>query len=465
MSDEGGVSMEKLPLISFKRYFDQLDDSDILTFSAFSREQQEKLLKMLLPSYLDIELERAYRKSQKVLFKPEGVQLSHKYNKIYFSTKSGTIATDMTDDLLDFIAEAQNQQLYIKAALVKKVPVGNTRAIYFAEIDAIYTATYDYDTAKELLKDYMPYELLLYSVGYVPSAESLASKLPMFLPIFKPNNQPIHVLTFTPPRYGKSKTASILRGLTESYHTVLPSPAKLIYDGRSGRYGLCYFYNTLYIDEFDKIAGRRKDIFKESYEVLLTGMSDGLWLRDISSKAQDYNNIVAFCFLGNVENSDLRVTTQDSFSMNHRDKLRELIYAADVEASPFIERIAYAEFVYKGVQAYKWLNFDEENRVLYLEPKVARAVIKLLNDECKKQGIQKKPESEMDKHLNNLNAVLNTLKIDIDLGTLEELVSGRLIFSEILTDLPDESDEAIKQVEHDKELTDEVLREVSERWM
>ena len=464
MSDEGGENMEKLPLVSFNRYFEQLDDSDILTFSAFTREAQEKLLKMLLPSYLDIELERAYRRQQNILFKPEGVQLSHKYNKIYFSTKAGTIAVDMTDELLDFIAEAQNQQLYVKSRLIKKVPVGNTRAIYFAEIEAIYTATYDYDRAKELLSEYQPTDLLLYSAGYIPSAESLATKLPMFLPLFKPFGQPIHVLTFTPPRYGKSKTASILRGLSESYHTVLPSPAKLIYDGRSGRYGLCYFYSTLYIDEFDKIAGRRKEIFKESYEVLLTGMSDGLWLRDISSRAQDYTNTVSFCFLGNTEQFELNEFNTPAGSVSHKDKLRELIYKADVEASPFIERIAYAEFIYKPVQAYKWLNFDENNRVMYLEPKVARAVIKLLNEECKKQRLLKKPECEADKHLNNIYAVLSTLQIDISESDLEDLTSGYTTFTDLLC-----KEEQEEQPESDnnsaEDITSEILSEVSERWM
>jgi len=449
--------MSELPLVSFIRYRKRLHDADILTFEAYTREAQEKLEKLLLPSYDSLMLEKAYRSSSKILFKPEGVQIAHKYNKLYFYTKSGTLAVDLSDEILDFVTEAQNQQIYLKARLTRKVPVSNTTAVYFAEIEAIYTATYDFDRAKELLNEFPAIDLLMYSVGYKPEPEAVALKLAMFLPIYKPYNRPIHTVHFTPPRIGKSKTASILRGLTDAYHTVLPSPAKLIYDGRSGKYGLCYFYSTLYIDEFDKISGKRKDIFRETYEILLTGMSDGLWLRDISSKAQDYINVVGFCFMGNTGIEMQFGTDLAAYSTDSREKLRQLIYAYDVEAAPFLERIAYCEFLNEAKQAYKFLNRNEKKLVSYLDPRVARAVIKLTQERAHDVEPIVEPQDELEQHMNTVNAALAAMDIELDSDTITKLVKGELTFSDIAAYLKTQAEPVKAEEQRDDSLIDEVL--------
>ena len=420
-----------LPLITFTKFFKELHDADILTFRAFDKESQLKLLKLLLPSKSALHLENAYRKGAEIVFKPESVSIGHKTNRVYFNVKSGTLFTDLTDELFDTLLELQNQQLYFKGRVIDKIALSERRAMYEVEINSVYTATYDFDRAKELLNEYKPIDLLMYAIGYKPCNESIACKIAQLLPLFTFEDKAIHTVIFTPPRFGKSRTASILCGLTKAYATVFPSPAKLIYDGRSGKYGLTYWYNTLYIDEFDKIRGRRLERFQESYEVLLTGMSDGLWQRDISAKAEDFRNLVGFCFMGNIKDAKIDDFTLASYSRNNREKLHEYLEAYNVSPEPFIERITYIDIITKNVQAYKLLNYNEQNRVMYLEPSVSRAIIKTLQDEVIEKPIAKRAESELDHHFNRLKAVLDTLNIELDDATIEQLVNGETTFYDV----------------------------------
>lgn len=358
------------------------------------------------------------------------------------------------------ILEASNQQIYIKAQLKGKVAKSDINAVYFIDVLEYYTATYDFDRAKELLAEYKPIELCMYAIGYKPAMPAIVTKLAMLLPLFSYDDKAIHTCHFTPPRFGKTKTAKILRGLTRSYLTVMPSPAKLVYDGKSGKYGLCYWYNTLYIDEFDKIAGRRKDIFKESYEILLTGMSEGYWLRDISSKAEDYNNIVGFCFMGNIKNLTFDDYSIASYQAGYREKLANFVAQSGVDPEPFIERITYVDMLHKGDQAYKWLNYNEQNKVDYLEPAISRAVFKLLADKVNTIPLSKQAECELDHHFNKLKAVLTVLGLELDDATIEGLVKGDLLFADVLKEdsEPEEiKKEEIEQVIDQDQLLDKVI--------
>ena len=379
-------------------------------------------------------LEYCYRKRESLIIKPESVGINHRYNQIQLYGESGTLAIPLDDEILNEILSLKGSNVYFELEPYKKVPISHSNAVYLCNLVSIYEADYDFETAKELLKEYKPADLLLLAVGYKPDSLSLATRLPMFLPLFQYNNKPIHVFMLTPPRYGKTKTASILRGLSNSYLTVFPSPSKLVYDGAKNRYGLTYFYNTLYIDEIDKIAsGRRRDLFKESYEILLTGMSECYWIRDVSSKLGDFHNIVSFCFMGNSHNEELSgYTSITDYSKSARDKIAMLL-ADIVNPEPFIERLAYCEVIQKQVQAYSLLNLNEDKRVVYLHPKVSRAIIRILQDEVREQPIHRNVESELDHHFNAVKSVLNVLNIELSDSTIESLVKGELTFTDIIT--------------------------------
>ena len=441
--------MSELPFITLRRYIRELTDEEIITFEAFDRESQEILHKKLKPAKDPLQLEHAYRNNATVLFKPESIRISHKYNYLYFYTKAGQIGVMLDDEILDTIVNIRSTNVYFEVQLNKKVPISNTHAIYLGELAGLYEADYDFDKAKELLKEYKPVDLLMYAIGFKPTPNAIACKLAMILPLFQFNNRAIHTVHLTSPRLGKSRTAQILRGLASAYVTPMPSPAKLIYDGARGRYGLAYLYSTLYIDEFDKLQSTRlKDTFKDTYQVLLTGMSDGYWTREVSSRAGDYYNLVGFCFMGNVENMDL---SQYGGAFEQRDTRKMLTDLLEdiVNPYPFVERIAYIEFLNIDIQAYKMLNYNDNNEVMYLHPKVSRAIIKILQDVVLQQNIKKQAESELDHHFNCLSAVLSILQVNIEDADLEECIRGENTFYSVLTTDNTDTENEMEDVNED----------------
>ena len=452
--------MSELPFITLKRYIKELTDEQIITFEAWDKEAQQQLYKKLLPAQNTLHLEHAYRKQQPILFKPESIRVSHKYNYLYFYIPSGQIGIPLTDELLDYILQLRSSNIYFEVTLNKKIPISNTNAIYIGDLKALYEADYDFDTAQQLLKEHKPIDLIMYALGYKPTNIAIASKLALILPLFKYNDKAIHTATFTPARFGKTKTASILRGLTSSYLTTMPTPSKLVYDGAKGKYGLTYFYSTLYIDEFDKIqSSKRKDIFKESYEILLTGMSEGYWTREVSSKVGDFNNLVGFCFMGNWDTKMIEAYTGiQEYSRTARNMLYDIL-SDIVYPEPFIERLAYIEFIDQQIQAYTLLNYNENNQVMYLHPKVSRAIIKILQDKVIEQPIHKLPSCELDHHFNALKSVLTVLDLELDDNTIEQLVKGNTTFIKVLQDKHDTEVEGEEKVE---ELDEKTLGELLE---
>ena len=192
--------MSELPFVTLRRYIRELTDEEIITFEAFDKESQETLYKKLLPCKDALQLEHAYRNNATVLFKPESIRISHKYNYLYFYTKAGQIGVQLDDEILDTIVNLRSSNVYFEVQLNKKVPVSNVHAIYLGELTGLYEADYDFDLAKELLKEHKPIDLLMYAIGFKPTSEAIACKLAMLLPLFQFNNRAIHTcLLYTSP--------------------------------------------------------------------------------------------------------------------------------------------------------------------------------------------------------------------------------------------------------------------------
>lgn len=414
----------ELPLVSLHKYVEGLNDSAIITFQAFSQEKQIKLKELIDRANDQLKLERACRKQQSIIFKPEAIKLGKDY--VYFKTKAGKLAIELTDDLLDLLIEFEGCSFYAKAKVIGKY--GKSYKIDQLEI---YTAEKDVETAKELLQEYNPLDLLCYALGYKPEPEVKAVLLPKLLTLFKPYEKAIHVVQFTSPRLGKTESAKLLAELSNGYYCgVLPKRTKLIYNASLGSYGLAFYYDVLFIDEFDKLSGQRLQDFKESYEILLSGMDNGIWQRESSSsKASDFKRYVGLCFMGNIRNKELPTADITSYHSNARKKLEELLksYGIDYPA-PFIERISYVEFLNVSWQIYKALNYNGSNLISYLNPAVSRGLIELLRAEVKKVAPAKKVESQEDYHFNCLKAVLTVLGLELDDDTIERLVKGELTF-------------------------------------
>jgi len=162
-------------------------------------------------------------------------------------------------------------------------------------------------------------------------------------------------------------------------------------------------------------------------------MSDGLWTREVSSKVGDYSNIVGFCFMGNIEDMTLNGYDLTNYVKNSRERVIELLNDI-VNPYPFVERLTYVEFVTENVQAYTLLNYTDNNRVVYLHPKISRSIIRILQDRVKEKPIYKRPQCELDYHFNALKAVLEVLQIELDDNAIEKAVKGEVTFFDVLTD-------------------------------
>ncbi|WP_457590741.1 hypothetical protein [Geoglobus sp.] len=424
-----------LPLISLHRYVDGLDEAAIITFRAFTEEKQRKLKAMMERATDPLRLEAAYRKNKPLIFKPEAVSINHKTNEVIFSTKAGRLATVLDDDLLELLIELEGTAFYAKASIVQK-KAGKFSTTYYVDSLQIFRADKDKERAKELLEEHNALDLLCYALGYKPMPEVKAVLIPKLLSLFKPYGKAIHVVQFTSPRLGKTESAKLLAELGNGYYCgVLPKRTKLIYNAQTGSYGLAYYYDALYIDEFDKLAGQRLQDFRESYEILLSGMDNGLWQREsTSTKAADFKRFVGLTFLGNLKNHELKAYTAENYGLSAREKLSKLLEGYGIEyPEPFIQRIAYTEFLAVNWQIYEALNYGEDNRIQYLDPAVARGLIEILREEAKRIAPARRVKNQYDLHFNALHAVLKVLGIEIEEADLESLIAGEITFWDLFT--------------------------------
>ena len=427
--------MAELPLITVKRYVNELDYSIILGFEAFTEEEQRKLLKYVMnatdPAYFT---DAVYNRDH-LIFKIERFAIDFNNDEVAFILKPATVYLELSDEVIKALKTTKDANVYVKAQIsdVYKPKRGKAK-IYISDVKFI-VADLNEEKAKELLNDYDPLTLLTYALGYEPTPDVYGLILPRLLPIFKPFGLGVHVIQFTPPATGKTHTALTITQLENTYHSLsFPSRAKLIGDARRNSYGLCYKYNVLYIEEFDKISGVRADEFKEDYEALLTGLEQGLWQREKSSKADiSYTNPVSFCVFGNVRDKELTEYTVESHAETDREKIITLIEALTrINAKPFVQRFCYVEYITDEVNIMAYIKRNENNEPLFLHPAVSRGVIKILKDEVVKNAVKPKAEnSRFDRHFNTLRSILKTLKIELDDNTIERLVYGKTTFLDV----------------------------------
>ena len=463
----------ELPLITVKRYVNDLDYGTILGFEAFDEETQKKLLRYVMNAKDPAYFTDAVYNHDYVIFRIERFAIDFNNDEVAFILKPGTVYLELSDEVIKALKTTKDANVYVKARIADVYKPKRGKAKIYIDDVKFVVADLDIDRAKELLNEYDPLTLLTYALGYQPTPEVYGLILPRLLPIFKPFGLGVHVIQFTPPATGKTHTASTITQLENAYHSLsFPSRAKLIGDARRNSYGLCYKYNVLYIEEFDKISGVRADEFKEDYEVLLTGLEQGLWQREKSSKADiSYTNPVSFCIFGNVGLLEKYGFTVEDYGKTHRDRVTETIETlTNINAKPLVQRFAYVEYITDEVNIMQYIVRNENNEPQFLHPAVSRGILKILKEEVVKNAIKPKAEnSRLDRHFNTIYSILKTLKIELDDDTIERLVHGRTTFLRVFrntktdVNINDEDDnvETDETIESDDEIeSDWTLSEV-----
>jgi len=422
--------MPELPFITYDKYIRELDDALIISFRAFTPEDQKRLYAKILAANDKAYFAEAVFYNGRILFKIENYSIDIANAEVSFTLPAGRVYLELTEEVLEALKTVKAANVYVDAQIsrIEKTRRGKTK-IYIDDV-IMKVADLNITYARELLKEYEPLDLICYALGYRPQPEIKALIIPRILPIFKPFNLGTHVIQFTPPETGKTTTIRLLSEFINGYHALsFPSRAKLIGDARFNSYGLCYKYDVIFVEEFDKIRGKRVDEFKEDYEALLTGLEQGVWQREKSSKSDiSYSNPVSFFIAGNSENADLTEYGITAYAEDNRRKIQNIIEElTDVNAEPFISRFTYVEIITEPIKAMAYVNYNENNKPRYLPPAISRGIISILNERLKREKYRRET-NRIVRHFNTLRNVLETLNIYFDENTLDNLVIGATTF-------------------------------------
>ncbi|ADB58185.1 BREX system Lon protease-like protein BrxL [Archaeoglobus profundus] len=433
--------MSELPLISFKLYYEDLPEHLVSTFKAFKPEDQEKLRAMIKACEDKACLMLRAKQGKSIIFKlDQNYHLNTEKELIIFDLPAGKVLAPLTDELIELISKA-NGSTYIKAKLNGLVPSKRGVIVKTAKLQ-FFRADYDLRTAEELLKEHKPIDLLMLSLGYKPTKEAIAVTLPRLLTLFKYYDRNkiagVHVVSFQQAGTGKSSTFEMLESLANAYYCEeIPTIAKLIGDARLGTYGIVKRADIIAIDEFDKIAGDFKDRFEAIFPILLTGMEQGIYRREVSSKKElSVKKAVSYCFMGNSNNKDLA-----SYGLAEKltavQVLENILKASlkNANVPAFLDRLIYVEFLRESYQILRDINIDDNGLTLILQPAVARGVIKLLREQFLRWFKLGEVESRTERAVKVLSAIVKMLQIEElenDEGLIEKLVNGELTFWDCL---------------------------------
>lgn len=443
--------MAELPLISFKQYYEDLPEHLVTTFKAFKPEEQEKLRAMIKACEEQAELAIRAKMGKSVIFKlDQNYQLDTAKNWIAFDLPAGRVIAPLTDQLLELISKA-NGSTYIKAKLSGLKPA---RRKVIAEADKLqfFKADYDLKTAEELLKEHRAIDLLMLSLGYKPTAEAIAVTLPRLLTLFKYYDRNkiagVHTVSFQQAGTGKSSTFCMLESLANAYYCEeIPTVAKLIGDARLGSFGIVKRADIIAIDEFDKVTSDFKDRFELIFPILLTGMEQGIYRREVSSKKElSIKKAISYCFMGNSSNKDLSsygIAEKLSAVEMLETILKTVFPSSNVPA--FMDRLIYVEFLKESYQILRDINTNSEGLTQVLEPRVARGIIKLLREKLLRNFKLGEVDSRTERAIQVLTAILKLLSLEElaeDQGTIEELVRGELTFWDCLVNNSSNSEDS-----------------------
>jgi len=454
---ESEIKLNDLPIVSLKIYDPEITIDEVIGFNAYDAETQAKIVEMKRAAEDEAKFKRAVKYSSPILFKISAVRVSPftDYVTIYTPCGHPILVHDPNDEALEYVELAKEETVYVKA-VVTPVTFNDKRRLLAKEIEFII-ASCDEETAKSLIRDYPPYVLLTLGYGYRPTGESYGLILPRLLPLFRPQNVALHVLSFTPPNTGKSTFANLTERLTSAYfYTETPTPANLVGDARFGTKGTAYYHRTIIFDEFDKIASLERQKLEELWKILQTGMEQSIWRRAVSSKADlSFRNTVSLLFFGNVRDETLSGYGLERFDHNHKQLIKTFIAEEyNLTSRQFVDRLCYAEYLTDTPRTDDVLNVVD-GEVKYLDPKVTRAIIKLI-DRKTFTDFRKIVKDKAGRHANRINAfytALHHLGFETTDQTILALYNGDITFSSLFTKLEtSESDEELTESDIDEML-------------
>ncbi|MEM2261260.1 MAG: hypothetical protein QXK24_02285 [Ignisphaera sp.] len=424
-----------LPLslvIAFSDTFEGLDETKV-------KEKQSKIYEMYRLS-LDksaLNLRLAINREVKMIVKADGISIKQD-GEVNLRTRGDTILIGSIDQFGSTAEEIENN---IREWLLITVSKGNPRLrfdnAYIRDVEPLQGYR-DIATAKRLLDEYdfNILDLLLLGFGIKPCYDTYRLYFPRFATQLFYDGRPVHVIQLTNTDSGKSYFSIRMEFVDNWTHfTEFPSPAKLIFDGRTGLHGAVFTSRGIAIDEFDKL---KKDRFTEAYQPLNTGLENGIWRRGVQTFAgislEGYR-YVPFLIFGNIVNGEQPIST--IFNENTRkyitDKLSNL---TGMNAESFVERFALVDIIIRKIPISKYLIRNEKGVVGVLKDSIIRGLITLAEQKLTTKYIDfdGKLEGRLQRHGEAMYNVLYTLTgYEVpDIPTFASAILGDIDFGNLL---------------------------------
>lgn len=350
------------------------------------REKQRKIFDMYRLS-LDksiLNLRIAIEREVKLIVKADGISIKQD-GTIMLRTRGDTVLIGSIDQFGDNATEIENN---IREWLLVTVTTGDQRLKFDNAriIDVEPLQGYrDVSNARRILNEYAikPIDALLLGFGIKPCFETYRLYFARFASQFFYNGKPIHVIQLTNTDSGKSYFAVRMEFVDNWTHfTEFPSPAKLIFDGRTGIHGAVFTSRGIAIDEFDKL---RKERFLDAYQSLNTGLENGIWRRGvqtISGISLEGYRYIPFLIFGNIIHGETPLS--DIFTENSRTYLTNyLTNQIGINAESFVERFALIDIVLRKIPISKYLIRNDKGIIGVLKDSIIRGLISEIENKIK----------------------------------------------------------------------------------
>jgi len=278
-----------------------------------------------------------------------------------------------------------------------------------AWIMKVYGGLYDVKEFIEEAGDQL-LKALIEGYGYEYNEKTLRVMLPRILALFRVSTMPIYLFQVTPPNTGK--TFYLLRNRTAfnwAYTSEVPSLAYLVWNARDNFPGVVYYRDGIGFDGVDKWSLQPFRISKD-YELLLTGMEQGVWGRGVASPMPEIKKPLNMVFMGNVDTAPMRRVPDRVIAM---EMMRPLF-----KPEVFFDRIHLVDTYYESVNVQKYI------RNTALPDAMIRGVIEVLSENANRQTGYSSLTGRMARHSVALQKIFKTLGLDIPGEIVDEMVEN-----------------------------------------
>lgn len=418
--------------IAFADSFEGLSETDI-------KEKQKRIYEMYRLS-LDksaLNLRLAINSEVKLIAKADGISIKQNGN-VHLLTRGDTVLIGSIEQFGDTAEDVENN---IREWLLLTVKKGNPKLKFdnaiITDVEPLQGFR-DIQSARRLINEYdfNLLDLLLLGFGIKPCYETYRLYFPRFATQIFYDGRPIHIIQLTNTDSGKSYFSIRMEFVDNWTHfTEFPSPAKLIFDGRTGMHGAVFTARGIAIDEFDKL---KKERFVEAYQSINTGLENGIWRRGVQTftgiSLEGYR-YVPFLIFGNIVNGEAPLT--NVFQENTREfMIRTLNDKTGMNSESFVERFALIDIIVRKIPISKYLIRNENGVVGVLKDSIIRGLISEAEQRLKVRYVdfEGKLEGRLQRHgeaLYNIYEVLLGQSIE-DINFLASAILGEIDFGNLL---------------------------------